>query len=333
MHAKLMMTNDPLSADFSADPPPPAATGGYEVLHERWVACLDRRHRNSIMAQLYEQTWRHAIYKLVLAARRGVNRDEAGAPMACLSVHALLDKCYLESSIVAVRRLLDRHALDGTKGVHSLRSLVDDMRKHRDLFTRRNWFAVARLPMDAGPRTVRFNRWVQEMAGECTARILPTDLDTYPIESLHSAVDQLCGVAATARTDDDTIRDEVFQRMHAQLDGLEVLNLVATKFLAHAATIESIEAGAAAELRAATIDVWKAHETFCRIVQLIDCYVLRQTSHGFLPIPTTDVLRHIEIPLASASQIAGLRDEWDTYRRETESWGNTRLDWLDGAMR
>jgi hypothetical protein len=273
------------------------------------------------------------MYKLVLAARRSVDRDPAGTPMACLSVHSLLDKCYLESSIAAVRRLLDRHPLHGTKGVHSLRSLIDDMWEHRELFTRRNLFAVARLPIDPGPRSIRFKRWFLEVAHECTTLILPADLDTAPIESLHSAIDQLCGVAATARTDDDTIREEVFQRLAAQLDGLEALNLIATKFLAHAATLESIEAGAASELRTTTSDVWKAHETFCRVVQLIDCYILRQTSYGFLPVPATDVLRYIEIPIANTCQLAALREEWDVYQRETETWSNTRLDWLKEAAR
>lgn len=322
-----MPTNSdlPLSPN---DPLPPRASEGFTELHAKWVQCLDARHPNSIMQQLYEQTWRHAIFRILAHSRRTASGSKPQQHGPWASVHSLLERCYFESSLSAIRRQIDGSGLDGARGVHALKPLIRDMLDNHKQFTRLNMFAIAGLPLDPEPRRARFMQWVRETIEDNGTGICPSELDSQPIESLHMAVDQLTGKTPSTRSEHDFIPASFFEALLERIQALSGLARLTDKFIAHAATKESIAAHTTMQPRATFEDLWTAHETLCRTAQLIDCYLLRQTSHSFLPITSGDVLSYLDSPLVAQSELPALRLAWKAYEAEIESWGNTTPDWL-----
>jgi hypothetical protein len=323
------MTEDLDPRTFADEPPAPRATDGFAELHAKWVRCLDAKHRNSIMQQLYEQTQHHAIYRLIVAARRMAPTDPHGTPLTPRHVHSLIDCCYFDSTLAAIRRQLEPHPIDGERGVHSLMTLVLHMQRNRHLFTRANLFSIAGLPMDSEPRRARLLTWLRDPHRDDGAAFLPQGADPGPIDELHRQVDRLTGTSPERRSVSDTISDHIFSSLSLRLEAFSPLKALATKHIAHAATQESINADVSIPEHASLSNIWAAHETLCRTAQLLDCYLLRQTSHHFLPITTGDPLLHLDLPMARPADTRSLRAVWGAYEAETESWGNTTLDWLD----
>jgi hypothetical protein len=322
------MSTEPATPESDRDPPPPVASGEFAQLHAKWVSCLDAEHRNSIMQQLYEQTWRHAVYRIILLARQKEPLDANEGPGACKAVQSLIDQCFLESALAAIRRQLDLDPIEGSRGVHSLTSLVRDMRSRQALFTRRNLFAIAGLPLDPTPRRARFRNWLRSLGKSTASCFAPPEMDADPIESLHEDMDRLTQTTPQTRSPSDVVPDTFFEAVLARLNSLGRLRTVATKFLAHSATVESIQAVKDLHLRATLKDIQNAHETMCRVAQLVDRYLLRQTSHAFLPLAAGDPLRNLDSPLACTRDMPDLRAEWQAYASETEVWGRTGIDWL-----
>jgi hypothetical protein len=92
--------------------------------------------------------WNAAAFRMINEARRHAPQNQHGAPCVNALLHALLDRCFFESQMLAVRRQLDDDGLRGKRGVFSLRSLLDDLSEHRAILTRKNFFASVRSVMD-----------------------------------------------------------------------------------------------------------------------------------------------------------------------------------------
>ncbi len=296
--------------------------------HEEWVRCLGSEDRSAVLQQVYPMIWNAAAFRVINEARRHAPKTDRGESRISGLLHVLLDRCFFESQMLAVRRQLDADGLQGKRGVFSLRSLIDDMSTHRALFTRENFFASAKRVMDiaaaAAHEEAEFRKMIEAGAngGWCSM-----ETDPLSIRELHETFDALSGVAAANRSPGDVISEEVFVGLKRQLSRIEKFIAPVNKLLAHAATPESRALVPPEELAVTLGDLWHAHEIICRCCQFIDCFLLRQTTHRFLALPGPDVLTHLEVPLATDRSKAALRDAWAAYEAETESWAETPLEW------
>jgi hypothetical protein len=272
--------------------------------------------------------WNAAAFRMINEARRHAPQNQHGAPCVNALLHALLDRCFFESQMLAVRRQLDDDGLRGKRGVFSLRSLLDDLSEHRAILTRKNFFASARSVMDIDAaiawEKAEFQKMIEEGSGSGWQSMAA---DPLSIRQLHETFDELSGVAATDRSPSDVVSEDVFVGLQYQVSRIAKFIEPVNKLLAHAATPESRAFLPPEELDVTLGDLWHAHEIICRCCQFIDRFLLRQTSHRFLPLPGADVLAHLEIPLAEDRSKSVLRDAWTAFEAETESWAETPLSW------
>jgi len=307
----------------------PSMSPEFAKKHKEWVRCLGSDDRSAILQQVYPMIWNAAAFRVINEARRYAPQNERGEPRINGLLHVLLDRCFFESQMLAVRRQLDADGLQGKRGVFSLRSLLDDMSTHRALLTREHFFASAKKVMDIAAAVAHekaeFRKMIEEGSGGGWCSM---EADPLSIRELHETFDKLSGVAAPDRSPRDVVSEDVFDGLKRQLSRIEKFIAPVNKLLAHAATPESRAVVPPKELAVTLGDLWHAHEIICRCCQFIDCFLLRQTSHRFLPLPGADVLAHLEVPLAEDRSKSVLRDAWTAFEAETESWAETPLSWV-----
>src|SRR5579864_3290937 len=91
-------------------------------------------------------TWDVATYRVINEARRlAPTAPEGGVQLNGL-VHSFLDRSFLCSQALVVRRLGDAEGLTGKKGVYSLIGLLKDMCNHYYLFTRESMLEAEAVP-------------------------------------------------------------------------------------------------------------------------------------------------------------------------------------------
>lgn len=310
-------------------PPPPSMSSEFQALHEAWSLCLAGEDRNTIHRQVLTMIWNAAAFRVVNEARRLAPKEDDGALQANGLMHQLLDHCFFESQLIAVRRLLDGEKMAGDHGVYSLRSLIRDMRKNRHLLTRGNMFAAASLPTDLNAVSraadAEIRRMVSTKPGE--AFYLQT-VDPGRVAELHRVCDQLCGISDPKRRAlNDQVSDAVFVGLARKLDSLAPVITAVNKLVAHAATIHSRSSVNPAELTVTFGQLWRAHETICRCCHFIDCYLLRHNTMQFLAMPSYNVLTYMEIPLAVDAVKPELEKVWQEYEAETGTWTDASADW------
>lgn len=314
---------------------PPPKDPAFEAKRLDWIRCLDHKDpqtgkldRNCVLAQVYDLVWNAGAYRIVLEARRIAEKDERGTIKLHGLTHQLLDRCFYQSQLANIRRLMDTSPLSGDRGVFSLKGLILNMQKNRAMFTRRNLFAAFEQSLDVETlRKAMFdNLWEREQQGHHVSE-LPVGCFPDFSDRLHQAVDSLCGTRPEDRRPDDVVAEAVFENLLSKLDTTKAICDHVNKFLAHAATPESRALVDADGAKITYEKLWHAHETICRACQFIDCYLLRQTNHRFLAMAPGDLFKHIEQPLVTGSGIDDLRRHWRAYAKQTESWSEGSLEW------
>lgn len=305
---------------------------------EQWIRCLDHKDpatgqtdTNGIDQQMLGLIWDAGVYRVINEARRLADRDAKDQAKLSGLVHGLINRCFFRSQMIGIRKVVgsDRDVLDGRHGVFALKPLVKDMKEHRHLFSRSNLFAARGLSMDIEAVARARDRFVreQERAGH-DAYYYPKEISVSWVDDLHREVDDLCCTTPESRGPDDVIVEDVFDGLLARLSETQSLADHVNKFLAHAATPESRALVDPGSEQVTLAQLWKAHEIICRAVQFIDVRLLRGVNHGFLPIYQGNLLHYVDQPLATTERLPDLRQAWAEYRKETEAWGHTGLDWV-----
>lgn len=96
---------------------------------KHWRTCLsDEKDCHSIYNQLTTLLWDHAVYRTFNEARR--LSEETNDPSTGLqgTIIELLDKNFMDSQAIAIRRLTDVSYNKPDREVYSLRRLVDEIK-------------------------------------------------------------------------------------------------------------------------------------------------------------------------------------------------------------
>ncbi len=319
-------------------PAPPPKNPEFERKVAEWLRRLECKapsgglDPHSILSQLYALARRTGAYRVVNEARRLAPTDARGKPMGCDLIHDLMNHGYYASQLLGIRRLLDKQGVTGKRGVFSLRNLVDDMKEHRHLFTRRNVFAQQEQSMDVEALRTQEREMCWQSAtapGQQGEAIYGPSLDR--AEALHRDFDRLSGVSPDQRKEDDVISEGVFDRLSRMLDGLDHFRRHADQYLAHASTPESREAASTETGPFTYREAWEANRTLARVCVFIDLYLLRGREHSFLPIDWPDPTKHADQPLVPSERMDELRAQWSRYAEEVDEWRRISLDWLFDA--
>ena len=308
----------------------------YAAFKERrklWIECLSGEDRNSIIQQIQGMIWDAATFNVVNEARKLARPKKGGGVQLNGLVHGLINRGFVASQTLALRRLVDGSELEGKRGVYSLVALLQDMGKNAHLLTRAHLFAAQDLPMEGHAALHCVLEDQAATPSEPADPRMADDLTLMRMERRHEAMDRLAGVDERTRTWQDAVRKGVFlllkdKVMKACADAKKYVD----KFVAHAATPYS-RRKVNADAIALTLDhLGHAHKTICEVVNFIDAYLLSGNNPGFLKVPQYNQFEYIERPLVSGRGIGRLGDVWQEYLRETEKWGESGLDKFEAEL-
>jgi len=288
--------------------------------HE-WIECLRGDDPNSINNQVTNMIWDAGAYRMVNEARSHAERNEQGDLKQNGMVHCLLDKCFFESQMAAVRRQMDTYGLTGERGTYSLNDLLDDMIRNMSLLTRGNYFTAEKRKWDTKLVREMRERWRLERVGKGAVEV-PEECDFVLDEERHQIMDMLCDVPPDQRSAEDTVREEVLQNLKSRLNKeCDLIKKQVNQYLAHCATPESRRRPGQEEAKATIGHMWEAHKVICEVMNFVSIYLLTgNVAYQFLPISPFDPLKYFDEPLIPSVSMPEIREAWKNYRSEIESW-------------
>ncbi|HUS93382.1 MAG TPA: hypothetical protein VM695_16110 [Phycisphaerae bacterium] len=309
----------------------------FNAKRQLWVQCLDGDDRHSVTRQITRMTWNAAAFRVINEARRIAPPAKEGGLQLNGLMHSLIDDCFFESQMLAIRRLTDSYPITGDRrgrDVFSLTSLLRHMEKNAKLMTRSNLLAAEGLEYDYEAVREKEREYHRErmLAGE-RAYFVPRSLDSHGLQTRQEQIDFLAGVVGTQRSPDDSVRPEILSHLRRKVLGAcEEIRVRVDKFVAHAASPDSRQAEDADAMRVDLNHIWEAHKAICEVANFVDMYLLTGTSHGFLAVPQYDQFAYIDRPLVASGCVADLRAMWDAYEKETGEWGLWGIDELRTEM-
>jgi hypothetical protein len=285
----------------------------YRAKRDLWLGWYEHNttEPHSIQQQLFSMIFIDLTYRTVTSSR---GRAEGGANMAAKSgiLAHLLDQGYVANQVLAIRRLLDpRH------DVISLRRLLNDLSKNRNLLSREIYVCYDGLPYDPDswqrlPPTQETNMWGLEAPS----------LDKYlGSRSRHEMFDRLAGVSLLARARTDRIRDAVFDRLEewVRASPADKFLKLSHKFFAHAA--EPSSRGTLAYSGIKLADVALIQRALVRVERAITDQVLFiAEGRDVVPMPPLGLFKGLDSPYASTDSVEMMYRQWDELSKERDNW-------------
>jgi hypothetical protein len=230
--------------------------------------------------------------------------------------HHFIDKCFSEYQFISIRRLLD-HNKDTT---FSLYALICDMEKNTHLITRFNYIKAYNVEYDVEKVKKQYDEYVtQQMRVGNRSFFVPDNLIWERVEQIHTVFDALSNSKSDNRKPTEYVQKSFFESLRNKLSQLEDIETYAHKFIAHLARPDDRRKNDADNINITLGKIWKAHEVICKIATLIGKTFLNGCG-GFLGITQFDQFENISKPFIEEENVPELRQVWDKYLKETESW-------------
>jgi hypothetical protein len=281
-----------------------------------WLDALSGNDQHSVTRQLIQMAWDYASFRVINEARKLAPAAPDGGVQLNGLMHTLIDRNFFISQAIAIRRLLDKYDLtDPSRGVFSLISLLNDMKKHRPLLTRRALIEIEGLEYDYESLRRRAQEWQQSEKRRTGigAVFLPKEL-RWPLSELrHRQLDFLTGVDAKNRQPTDTIAEDVLNTLAAKISkGCADVGEHVNKFIVHSSTPQSRAWTNADEITVTLNHLQTAHRCLCETAAFLTLCVFGGPSQNFLPNAVGfDPFQYIDHPLVASSNIDILRKTWD----------------------
>jgi len=256
----------------------------------------------SISKQIMYMLWKDAIFRTFNEARRlTINRESESLGFNGPLLH-LLDEGFLDSQVMAIRRLTDRNFYDPKKGVLSVPRLTDDMSINIDIFTRENYVSYDGSKYEGlSLETDGIDKWI-------------------PWKNKHENFDTLSNVSPQNRSRADRVNKSVFIRLNKELKICENLRTYANKFIAHASDpigrLKLTE-----NQKKVTLDkLEQCYKAIIRVSSFIGVIVLYGHTLGGVPTPQYNHLKNIEKPMVSQDDLENLYNYWLKRKNEVSHW-------------
>lgn len=276
----------------------------YRRCRERWSAWLFGEDEHSISQQITSVSWDDAIFRTLNEARRIAVQSQRGfnADLLCL-----LDRGFVTTQIMALRRLTDSGVRDPKKEVISLVRLLRDIGANRELLTRENYICFDGTPFQApGTET--------------------DDLRSFMSDRMHHTFDLLSGTSPGTRSRHDRVKESIIRNVVKSLEICDDFRDYANKFLAHAAAPSAARERVREEFRI-TLDKFDlAYRAVVQAASFVGLGILYERSlEAVPPTPQYDHLEHLDQPLVLPADYDALQDFWRARVREVETWSENLL--------
>lgn len=268
-----------------------------------WLNMLWANDPNSIVQQLARLALDAVAFRTINEARRLAPKSAQGNPQINPLLHGLLNRTFANSQKTAIRCLVDRG-----KGTWSVMRLLEDMKRHSELFTRQAMLAAPGLPYQS--ETVSDSVAVDEG-------------DLEDAEQRHRQIDRLVCVVPPNRRPGDFVPKRLFQKLEKRVsEPCAKVVQDANAFVAHAYAPGS-RARSAASFPEITLGlVWEATKNLYQVTSFVSCQVLGDSALAPLPIGHYDRFMYLDAPLAQKSDLSCLQGAWRRYEVECDSWAS-----------
>ena len=306
----------------------------FKAKHTLWKVCLDGEDRNSIITQIHMMIWNAAVFNVINEARKIAPTDTKGRKELNGMLHTFMDRCFVDSQFLCIRRLVDEEGIDGAKGVFSLVSLLKDMKANASLINRRNLFLIDGMEYDYG--VVQQKELVyttEQLKSGKSAYWLPNELCSLTVLRRHELIDFLSQVNPKDRSPKDAIHPRVFDYLIKKIKkASEGISLFVNKFLAHSASPESRELTNVNALKITFDHLRNAHKVISQVANFIDVSLISRASHNFLPTPQFDQFKFIDKALVATEGVETINKAWREFQNETEQCGQWGLKNIQDEM-
>lgn len=283
----------------------------------RWKVVFDTDD-NAITKALSRMAWDLAAFTCFVEILRRAPDDGAGKRFN-LMIFEMVTSGFWSGTMQGVRRLAEREAVSGAYGVCSLGGLVQDVKAVRPRLTRRVFVEdIAGLNYNyLATRGRRLNFMLARTEGGATW--IPREFDDDQSEQRHAEFDAISGTTPGTSTDNDLIREDVFDALERRLAGLNGVVEHVNVEIAHAAT-EASRHGRVLE-RWGLDDAKSAIRELAQVAQLVGNWFCFSGIGAVLPYPHFDQFQHLNQPIFNGNTDA-LRAIWDELETEISQWHN-----------
>lgn len=273
----------------------------------------------------------YLLYRAINETRRlAIQRKENAAVLNPL-IAQFIDNAFYTMQTLAIRRLTDKFEKKPKYQVTSIRCLLDDVFKHRHLFTRKIYVSFDGTPFDPEPTRLNYDQhttleWQEyrKIHGPGSVRWVSQVPESGPEAwqrscDRHSTFDRLSG--KTTRSGIDTVCEKVFTTLYNCINNNVIINTqrICNKRIAHAASKSSRLAVQHTEkMNFAEIDV--AHRSLIIVSQFISKILLDSQPINPAPIDCFDRFEQLEYPWLSSVDKSEIDGIWCNLILEREHW-------------
>lgn len=296
----------------------------FQARHGLWLRAMRGDHDgdpHAIVPNLIALTWKIACFRIILRAREiAARREPDNTPLSPL-LHGLLDRTFVDAVLMGMRRLVGSRSTrnpdsleDPKRGTYSLSALLSDLEVHHRLVSREHLLQLDGLPLDADDvRKAEGEFLHRNSSGSGNAEWveIPPHLNWRPVERRHQEIDWLCCIQRESRRASDFLHSSRLSALRAHVhDATEGVHKWADKYTAHIASPQSRAFALVDQVTLRFPDLWKAHEAICRVIAVLDSYLLSRKTQIFLPLPLPSDLAHLDQPLLATADVPDIRTFW-----------------------
>lgn len=287
-----------------------------------WIDCLLGEDEHSIKNQLYQFSWDLNSYRIINESRRYTPHTESGDVKLNAMLHNLLDRSFLEGSLLKIRRLTDNYSLYSiskskkkNEDVYSLVSLLNDLIKHSEYLKRENFFIVENLEYDISKIEKRHDEFTKEQILKGSGFYwVPKECDSSPSIERHNSIDLLCNIGDRERSKTDEVESSIFDLFIKAINlKVEQVKLYVDKIIAHPSTPES---RSKLNKEFSISDIVNIYITLANVANFIQLFILNKgnTFNLFSPEPHFNFLEYLEEPFIQKENNSELFKKWKEYQ-------------------
>jgi hypothetical protein len=284
---------------------------------ERWRDAF-RDNTTGINKTMHDLVWYYAAFRTALKiVNLSTEKGDQGPPLNEM-MFDLVQTGYWSSLLIGVRRLLDASsALNGKRGVYSLRSVIRDIEASRSLITRRvyvEWVCGAQYDVDR----LRKQHW--ETLHAADGKAVWGDPELPKSEWSHRYFDRLSGVSPDERAPDDLIDARTFTLLEARLARLDSIAEYVSSHVVHAGNVESRQGRGIGDFNIE--DARLALRELKQIGDLVGIWFAGASSAG-LATYIGDQFLGLDSPMVARAEITTLEQQWHEIEQDVAGWSTS----------
>jgi len=264
----------------------------------RWKEHVGGTDVHSIESQISNLLWDDAVFRTFNEARRLCVETRDPSTGYSGTVIQLLDKNFMDSQVMAIRRLVDKEGYDPDRAVVSFPTIIAEIKEAAQLYTRENYVCY-----DGAPYTATDDEHVRRT-----------------VSVRHDQYDLLTDRLAGSRSRTDRINSGVFDRLAKEQGEFKRLKTYANKYLAHAADPGNRGRAESMLDKISLCEFDKCYKALFRIAFLVGL-LIDQSVVCEVPTPQFDQLEDWDKPIVTTADHNRLHRYWHDRVAQIGRWG------------